>query len=163
LNPLTVCTEFSAKAWQDIFLCYVFDSHAWLVFNPAIRNAIRSRNVSFTDTWFPFPPMSTTPGEFPPTPNTSSIDPREPPLQFLTGYDDFEDNKPVVSHTPSAPLMPLAFKVPKMLSSFIKTLTPALAVIAPVPSQTISSTLPLPPDDVSSLTTYALSFAEPNS
>ncbi len=47
------------KAWKGIFVGYSFDSPAWLVYNPATRHVIRSRNVVFDETWrdtIPSPP-----------------------------------------------------------------------------------------------------------
>jgi hypothetical protein len=43
--------KFGDKAWKVIFVGYAFDSPAWLVYNPATRHVIRSRNVVFDETW----------------------------------------------------------------------------------------------------------------
>jgi hypothetical protein len=45
--------KFSPQAWQGIFVGYAFDSSAWLVYNPSTKRVIRSRSVTFNETWNP--------------------------------------------------------------------------------------------------------------
>ena len=96
--------KLSSKAWQGIFVGYAVDSPAWLVYNPTTNRAIRSRNVTFNESWIRSPlPLG---GLMDPT--SSSIDSGEP-LQFPTAVDDFESDQfvplhhVVVPHLPSPP------------------------------------------------------------
>ena len=45
--------KLDQKAWQGVFVGYALDSPAWLIYNPATKNVIRSQNVSFHETWLP--------------------------------------------------------------------------------------------------------------
>ena len=96
--------KFSSKAGQGIFVGYAVDSPVWLVYSPTTNRVIRSRSVTFNESWIPSPlPLG---GLLDPT--SSSIDLGEP-LQFLTAFDDFESDQfdpphhVVVPHPPSPP------------------------------------------------------------
>ena len=45
--------KLEPKAWQGVFVGYATDSPAYLIYNPATKNIIRSQNVSFNETWLP--------------------------------------------------------------------------------------------------------------
>ena len=87
--------KFSAKAWQGIFVGYAFDSPAWLVYNPVTHKVIRSRSVTFDESWSPSSHVSRTSGEplpLSPTLPTSSNDSGEPILSHpLVDYDDVDN------------------------------------------------------------------------
>jgi hypothetical protein len=74
-------TKFGDKAWKGIFVGYAFDSPSWLIYNPATRRVIRSRNVIFDETW-----RDTLPS------------PQGPPIPENDIYDD--DDCEVVSPPP---------------------------------------------------------------
>ncbi len=38
-------------AWKGVFVGYAFYSPAWLVYNSFTRKVLRSRNVTFDETW----------------------------------------------------------------------------------------------------------------
>jgi hypothetical protein len=68
--------KFGDNAWKGIFIGYVFDSPAWLIYKPVTRRVIRSRNVVFDETW-----RDTIPS------------PQGPPL---LEDDDYDDNYEIV-------------------------------------------------------------------
>ena len=55
--------KLEPKSWQGIFVGYAFDSPAYLVYNPATGNVIRSQNVVFNETWLPVQTASLNLGE----------------------------------------------------------------------------------------------------
>ena len=45
--------KLEPKAWEGIFVGYACDSPAYLIYNPATKNVIRSQNVKFNELWLP--------------------------------------------------------------------------------------------------------------
>jgi hypothetical protein len=80
--------KFTPKALQGIFVGYAFDSPTWLVYNPITRKVLRTRGVTFNETWTPSPLSSS--GELTSLPDTPSIDSGDP-LNSLTAFDNFDD------------------------------------------------------------------------
>jgi hypothetical protein len=100
-------TKLGDKAWKGIFVGYAFDSPAWLIYNPATRHVIRSRNVVFDETWrdtFPSP-------QGPPIPEDDIYDDDDwevvPPLAVQEPNDaNEEDPKEIEAPTRTMQLEP---------------------------------------------------------
>ena len=45
--------KLEPKAWEGIFVGYACDSPAYLIYNPATKNVIRSKHVKFNELWLP--------------------------------------------------------------------------------------------------------------
>jgi hypothetical protein len=166
--------KFSSKAWRGIFVGYAVDSPAWLVYNPVTHRVIRSRSVTFDESFTSSPSLAGTLDA-----TSSSIVSGEQP-HFLTAFDDFESDQFVPPHLsvnqssnaptspPLAPPRPAPATARQQASLLrLQADEDALSLrrvdnprsrAERARAQTLASLIPLPPDDPP---VAALSVAEP--
>ena len=90
--------KLEPKAWERIFVGYACDSPAYLIYNPATKNVVRSQNVKFNELWLPSHSLSAKNlGENGSDDDTS---PPRPPRQFARNFPRTDIQPGIITDDP---------------------------------------------------------------